>query len=245
MRKATAITHVDFEDLGTLGTELTHAGYAVETRNACTADLHAPELLESDLLIVLGGPIGVYEREAYPFLDAELDLIRSRLAEKSPTIGICLGAQLMAAACGTKVYAGANGKEIGWAPLLPGRDTALYPEFAALLAHDLRVLHWHGDTFDLPPGARHLAATNAYSNQAFAIGQYAIGLQFHVEVTAKGLERWYVGHACELGAAKIQVTELREQSERFAPALQEASRQFWSEWLRKIADSVEESRIAV
>lgn len=245
MRKAIALTHVDFEDLGTLGSELAHAGYAVETVNACVTNLHAPELVNADLLIVLGGPIGVYEREAYPFLDAELELIQSRLQKKRPVIGICLGAQLIAAACGASVHPGTQGKEIGWAPIHAGRDAAIYPEFAALLAPGLRVLHWHGDTFDLPANSHHLAATNAYASQAFAIGRYALGLQFHAEVSAQGLERWYVGHACELGAAKIRVAELRQQSEKFAPALQEASRQFWKEWLRKVADSVEDSRVAV
>lgn len=245
MRKAIALTHVDFEDLGTLGTELAHAGYAIEMVNACIADLSVPELVNADLLVVLGGPIGVYEREAYPFLDAELGLIRLRLKEKRSVIGICLGAQLIAAACGASVHPGTQGKEIGWAPIHAGRDAALYPEFAALLAPGLCVLHWHGDTFHLPANSHHLAATNAYSSQAFAIGRHALGLQFHVEVSARGLERWYVGHACELGAAKVSVAELRQQSEKFAPALEEASRQFWKEWLRKVADSVEDSRVAV
>lgn len=239
MRKAVAVTHVDFEDLGTLGAELVHAGYNVETVDACVADLRAPELAKADLLVVLGGPIGVYEREAYPFLDAEIELIRLRLGAKRPIIGICLGAQLIAAACGASVHPGTQGKEIGWAPIHAGRDAALYPEFAPLLAPGLRVLHWHGDTFDLPANSHHLAATTAYASQAFAIGRHALGLQFHVEVSAAGLERWYVGHACELSAAKISVAELRRQSETFAPALQEASRQFWKEWLGRITDSMQ------
>jgi GMP synthase (glutamine-hydrolysing) len=230
MQKAIAITHVQFEDLGSLAKALDRANYAIEVVNACTTDLRTTDL-KSDLLVVLGGPIGVYEDEAYPFLKTEIDLIRLRLAERRPTLGICLGAQLIAAAAGASVHSGTQGKEIGWGPLHAGRDVALYPEFAPLLTDDLHVLHWHGDTFDLPPGSHHLAGTGAYPNQAFAIGRHALGLQFHPEVTAEGLERWYVGHACELGSAGISVPKLRQESATFAPALEDAAQRFWGEWL--------------
>jgi GMP synthase (glutamine-hydrolysing) len=234
VQKAIAITHVEFEDLGSLRTALERANYAVELVNACVTDLRAVDL-RSDLLIVLGGPIGVYEDEAYPFLKTEIGLIRSRLAERQPVVGICLGAQLIAAAAGASVHPGTRGKEIGWAPIHSGHDAALHPEFAPLLTDGLRVLHWHGDTFDLPAGAHHLAGTDAYANQAFAIGRHALGLQFHPEVTAAGLERWYVGHACELASAGISVPKLRQESERFAPALEDAGQRFWGEWLSLVS----------
>lgn len=230
MKKAIAITHVEFEDLGSLKMALERADYAIEVINACVTSLSTIDLT-SDLLIVLGGPIGLYEDEAYPFLKTEIDLIRLRLAERRPILGICLGAQLIAAAAGASVYPGTQGKEIGWAPLHAGRDAALYSEFTPLLTGDLHVLHWHGDTFDLPAGSHHLAGTTAYPNQAFAIGRHALGLQFHPEVTTAGLERWYVGHACELGNAGIRVPKLRQESEAFAPALEDAAEHFWEAWL--------------
>lgn len=235
MRKALALNHLAFEDLGSLGTELTRVGYTIDTIDACTADLRAIDPLEPDLLVILGGPIGVYEHETYPFLHAEMDLLRSRLAKKLPTIGICLGAQLIAAALGASVHPGTQGKEIGWAPIQAGADASLHPFFSELLVPDLHVLHWHGDTFDLPANAHHLASTAAYPNQAFAIGQYALGLQFHPEVTAQNLERWYVGHACELSHAEISVAQLREDSSVFAPKLEVAARRFWQSWLSEIA----------
>ncbi|MBT9330112.1 glutamine amidotransferase [Paracidobacterium acidisoli] len=234
MRSAVAVTHVPFEDSGSLEIALTQAGYAIETADACTADLRTPSLANADLLIVLGGPIGVYDGEAYPFLDVEIDLIRSRLAEKRPTLGICLGAQLIAAAAGAAVYPGSEGKEIGWGPIHAGPDALLYPEFAELLAPDLHVLHWHGDTFSLPPGASHLAATALYPNQAFAIEQHTLALQFHPEVTVRGLERWYVGHACELAGVGICVPQIRQESEIFAPVLEEAALRFWNGWLSRL-----------
>lgn len=235
MRKALALVHLAFEDLGSLGTELTEAGYEIEVVDVSTADLHAIDSLAPDLLVILGGPIGVYEQGAYPFLPAEIDLIRLRLAAKLPTIGICLGAQLMAAASGAAVYPGTRGKEIGWAPIHAAADTSLHPFFSELLSPDLHVLHWHGDTFDLPAGAHHLASTTLYANQAFAVGEHALGLQFHPEVTAKNLERWYVGHACELAHAQISVEQLRRDSSLFAPKLEAAAQRFWQRWLNGIA----------
>lgn len=234
MKKALAITHVAFEDLGSLGTVLAQAGFEVTLIDASTADWRTVEPTAPDLLVVLGGPIGVYEQEAYPFIEAEIGFIRTRLASKRPTLGICLGAQLMAAAAGARVYPGTKGKEIGWAPLHAGKDSALFPLFTELLDSDLPVLHWHGDTFDLPAQTLHLAGTTAYANQAFAIGQYGLGLQFHPEVTEQGLERWYVGHACELANAKIDISQLRKDSQIYAPRLEIAAQRFWRNWLASL-----------
>lgn len=231
MKTALAITHVAFEDLGTLEETLLQAGYAIERCDACTADLTALAPRAQDLVVVLGGPVGVYEQKSYPFISAEIDLLRSRLASGRPTLGICLGAQLMAAALGARVYPGSNGKELGWKPLQPGAHAARLPAMAHLLTPGLPVLHWHGDTFDLPAGASHLAASDRYPQQAFALGRFALGLQFHPEVTATGLERWYVGHASELTQAGIDVPKLRRESGMHAPALAETSRRFWRNWL--------------
>lgn len=236
MRKALALNHVAFEDLGSLETELMRAGFTIDLVDVCTANLRAIDFLAPDLLIILGGPIGVYEHQIYPFLQIEMDLIRSRLDEKLPTIGICLGAQLLAAALGASAYPGTKGKEIGWAPIQAGTDAAVHPFFSELLTPELKVLHWHGDTFDLPAEAQHLARTTSYPNQAFTIGQHALGLQFHPEVTAQNLERWYVGHACELAHAGINVAQLREDSRLFAPKLEVAARRFWKAWLDQMTN---------
>jgi GMP synthase (glutamine-hydrolysing) len=237
MPQVVALSHVPFEDLGSLAAVLAERGCAVHSVEACTADLQQLDPLAPDLLVVLGGPIGVNETDRYPFLGTELELIRRRLQSRLPTLGICLGAQLMAAALGAAVYPGKNGKEIGWAPLSAGTDAASCPAMAQLLAPGIQVLHWHGDTFDLPAGAAHLAASGRYANQAFAVGQHALGLQFHPEVQPAALERWYVGHACELSAAQICVPQLRAAAARHAPALQAAARRFWHRWLDAGLDS--------
>ncbi|HEY6456665.1 MAG TPA: glutamine amidotransferase [Steroidobacteraceae bacterium] len=231
MRTALALTHVPFEDLGSLAEELAARKFEVQVMDACTADLRRVDALAPDLLIVMGGPIGVYESAAYPFLRWELELLRRRLAQNSPTLGICLGAQLMAAALDAPVYAGRQGKEIGWAVLVPGADARACPALAELLTPDLPVLHWHGDTFDLPRGAAHLAATARYPNQAWSKGNKLLGLQFHPEVLTLALERWYVGHASELAAARVDVPQLRSAGLTFGPALYSAARRFWRRWL--------------
>jgi GMP synthase (glutamine-hydrolysing) len=231
---AIALRHVAFEDLGTLGPLLERRGYAVSYRDAAVDDLAAPDIAACDLLVVLGGPIGAYEEEVYPFLAAEIALIEQRLTRGKPVLGICLGSQLMARALAARVYPG-TGKEIGWAPLAlseAGRTSPLAP-----LGARAPVLHWHGDTFDLPAGATHLAATDRYRHQAFSWQRHGLALQFHIEATAPGLERWYIGHACEIASTPgLSVPVLRAESEHWAPLLAPLATQVVAAWLDGITD---------
>ena len=214
MATVIAIRHVAFEDLGSFESVLKARGHDIRYVDAATDDLAALAHDAPDPLFVLGGPIGAYEEALYPFLKDELRFIEKRLAAELPIFGICLGAQLMARALGARVYP-APAKELGWAPIAlteDGQRSVLKP------VGNGPVLHWHGDTFDLPQGATRLASTALCENQAFSLGTNALALQFHIEVEAKGLERWYVGHTMELAAAKIAVTALRAQSQELAPA---------------------------
>jgi GMP synthase (glutamine-hydrolysing) len=229
--QAVVFSHLPFEDLGSLEPELQRRGFAINLIDVTTAQFPLQESELCDLLIVLGGPIGVYESADYPFLANEIDSIRRRLAAHKPTLGICLGAQLMAAALGARVYPGTRGPEIGWSPLKAAGPQPTPEWFAPLLANNLQLLHWHGDTFDLPNGALHLACTELYENQAFAVGDFALALQFHPEVTESGLERWYVGHTCELSQKRISAQQLRAHAHNYAPALLSAATQFWKLWL--------------
>jgi GMP synthase (glutamine-hydrolysing) len=236
-RRALVLSHVAFEDLGSLEPPLRQRGFAIETVDVTTAHFPLPEAEYCDLLVILGGPIGVYDHQDYPFLPDEIACIGQRLAARKPTLGICLGAQLMAAALGARVYAGQNGAEIGWSPLQAAPQANLPAPpiwFAPLLTDGLSVFHWHGDTFDLPSGAQLLAKTDLYAHQAFALGDFALGLQFHPEVTAAGLEHWYVGHACELRHAGINAASLRAATRLQAIALEEAAAHFWNLWLQSM-----------
>lgn len=227
-KTAVAIRHIHFEDLGTFDAVLMRAGYAVRYFDIGCDDLATLDPIKTELLIVLGAPVGVYETDAYPFLADERALLKVRLAAKLPTFGICLGAQQIAAALGAKV-APTGIKEIGFAPLTlteAGRNTPLRH-----LA-DVPVLHWHGDTFAIPDDAMHLAATPACRNQAFAIGSSIMGVQFHPEADAcGGLERWLIGHAAELAAAGIDPRIIRKDAARFGPALRQAAQAMFAEWL--------------
>ena len=138
----------------------------------------------------------------------------------------------MAAALGASVYAGPV-KEIGWAPLQltdEGRASCLAP----LGEPDATVLHWHGDTFDLPAGATRLASTPAYANQAFAFGRNALALQFLIEADPARLEEWYVGHTAELGAAGISVNALRTATTTVAGRVGAQAEQIFKRWLNEI-----------
>lgn len=230
-RTAVAIRHVQFETLGTFEAVLASAGYALSYADVAHGDLAKLDALAPDLLVVLGGPIGVYETDAYPFLTAELALIEERLHAGLPIVGICLGAQMIAAALDAKV-APTGTKEIGFSPLTLTAAGASGP--VRHLA-DIPVLHWHGDGFELPIGAT-LLATTPVSNQAFAIGPNVLSLQFHPEAdTTQELEAWLIGHACELAGAGIDPRAIRADARRHGPALAEAGRAMFAEWLAGLA----------
>ncbi len=228
-RTLQAIRHVGFEDLGSFEAPLRAAGYQIEYIDAAERDLGQLDPLAADLLLVLGGPIGVYDHDRYPLLSDELEILRARLAADKPTLGICLGAQLMAAALGSRVYPG-PAKEIGWSTLeLAASD---YQPLAAL--RDVAVLHWHGDTFDLPQGCTLLASTPLCRQQAFARGQNVLGLQFHPEVRGVRFEHWLLGHASELASSGIDPVALRHDAKRHASALERASAIFLGDWLARL-----------
>jgi len=129
-RTAVVLSHLAFEDLGSLEAPLRQRGFHLETIQASTAHFPLTQAQSCELLVVLGGPIGVYQQQEYPFLTDEIACIAQRLAAGKPTLGICLGAQLMAAALGARVYPGQNGAEIGWFPLHPAASTSTPAWFA-------------------------------------------------------------------------------------------------------------------
>lgn len=233
MKQAIVIRHIAFEDLGNLAEVLNQHNFTINYFEAGQDNLHDIEPLKPDLLIILGGPIGAYDEQDFPFLMDEISLLQRRLAADLPTLGICLGAQLMARALGAKVYSGPE-KEIGWSAI-ELTDAGERSPLSYLASEHTFVLHWHGDTFDLPTGAIHLAKSSKYINQAFVWGKNGLALQFHPEVTARGLERWFIGHAAEIHSTPhINTWLLRNDTIRYAQNLEKQSVKFWQAWLKTL-----------
>ena len=229
MKSTLAVRHVHFEDLGVLEPFLREQGHEVRYLDTGVDDLAGVDAAAPDLLVVLGAPIGAGDEDIYPFLGDELALVRRRLAAGRPLLGICLGAQIIARGLGAEVKP-MGVKEIGFSPLTltdEGRDSPL-----ALLG-DAPVLHWHGDQFAIPAGANRLAGTDICANQAFALGREVLGLQFHLEADPARIERWLLGHACELGQAGLDPREIRRQAQTFGPALSVLAPKVIGRWLAR------------
>jgi GMP synthase (glutamine-hydrolysing) len=226
-RSAVAIRHVEFEDLGLLAPLLARHGFGTSYLDAATNGDAWHTARDADVLVVLGGPIGVADTDAYPFLHAELELIGDRLARDRPTLGICLGAQLLAVACGGSVRAG-SAVEIGYAPVTltdAARGSVLEP------LEGVPVLHWHGDVISTPPNLPPHASTPLCENQAFARGTNVLGLQFHLEADSASLERWLVGHAYELATRGVSVADLRQDAATYGAQLASTGQRVFDAWL--------------
>lgn len=197
------LQHVPFEGLGCMEPWLTARRYAVSCTRLWAGDVF-PDLDDVDGLIVMGGPMGVYDETGYPWLAAEKAFIREIIAQDKPVLGICLGAQLIAEVLGAEVRKNRQ-KEIGFFSLTG--DGAIFPgKFTAF--------HWHGDTFGIPVGAVHLASSEATENQAFLYKDNVLGLQFHLETTEESLLSLYENAQNEVTEAPFiqtleKATELR------------------------------------
>jgi GMP synthase (glutamine-hydrolysing) len=225
MQNAVAIYHVAFEDAGTLEGVLAERGIDLHYLQAGVD--HLAPVKQADLLVVLGGPISIYEFDRYPFLKDELATIETAVKQGTPVVGICLGAQALAAVLAARVYPGTE-KELGWDRLTLTDEGKASP---LGVLEGLHILNWHGDTFDLPSGATRLASTSITPNQAFAYGPRVLALQFHVELPERDMERWLIGHTLELANQKVDLNQMRAETARYAPATIEASRKLFNDWL--------------
>lgn len=181
MANCLVVQHLEAEGPYEIRAALGAAGVAVATCRVYAGDPVPTDTRGLDALVVMGGPMSAVSDDRFPSREAELALLGGALAAGLPVLGVCLGAQLLAAAAGAKVYGGPAGAEIGWGPVRLSRAAANDPLLSGCPSQ-LTVLHWHGDTFDLPPDAVLLASSPRYENQAFRVGERAWGLQFHLEV---------------------------------------------------------------
>ncbi len=230
MKKLLAFRHVHFESLGIYQAYFETQRYAVNYVDVGLSDLGRLNVLDYDMLVVLGGPIGAYEDDFYPYLKDEIRHIKTVLDAKHPILGFCLGAQLIARALQSNVYPGQN-TEIGWIPLTLTNDGKNSP-VRHLDGGLTSMLHWHGDTFDLPIGAVRLASTPNCINQVFSVGKHCLAFQCHPEFASTSIESWLIGHACELAKHDINITQLREESALQGIALEQQGLKCIDEWIK-------------
>lgn len=185
-------------------------------------------------LVIMGGPMGVYEHERYPFIRDEMRLIEQALREEKPVLGICLGSQLLAATLGGDVKRGKQ-KEIGWHSVAL-TDSASGDAVCKCLDRSFVACHWHGDVFDLPSGAVCLASSRQTAFQAFRYDKNAYGLLFHMEITEEILRGMVATFANELAAEGLDGGEILQQSQDHLPRLDALGRRAFSEWAALLAD---------
>lgn len=177
------LQHAPFEGLGSITAWASAAGHPIAATRLYAGD-PLPGLGDVGLLVVLGGPMNVYEDALYPWLASEKRFIEKAIAAGKPVLGICLGAQLLAAVLGARVYRN-DQREIGWFEIQRTAG-ATYSKTARFLPETAEVFHWHGDTFDIPLGAVHIARSSGCRHQGFVAEERLVGLQFHLEVTREG-----------------------------------------------------------
>ncbi len=234
MKTVLVLQHVPHEGPGSLTPLLQIAGFRIHTLqfwNDAKTDAASDDL---DGLIVMGGPMGVYDADQYSHLIAEKAIIQRAIKNNVPVLGICLGAQLIADALGAKVYPSGI-KEIGWYDLVPAKTAETDPLFRGFTARE-KVFQWHGDTFDLPQGAIHLASSPLCANQAFRYGSTVYGLQFHLEVDAATIENWLnvPQNRAEVAALeeKVDVEVIRFDTNRYIRRLTELGNSVFGAFLR-------------
>jgi GMP synthase (glutamine-hydrolysing) len=183
-----ALYHSETETVGLLGELIKDMGLPFREVHLQVCEGLPRDTSNLTGLILMGGPMNVDEIDKYPFLFEEVRLIEQMITESKPVLGICLGAQLIAKALGSKVYPNKH-KELGWHPIELTSEAASDSLFKSA-PENLTVLHWHGDTFDLPSDAVHLARSSRCENQAFRWGPVTYGLQFHLEATPSMVRSW-------------------------------------------------------
>jgi GMP synthase (glutamine-hydrolysing) len=227
--KAVILQHMLSAGPGSFVHMLQQHGFDIEIIHTSHQDIKNFDALAPDLLVIMGGALGVYQADNYPFLHDEMRIIRERVLAGKPYLGICLGAQLLAQAMGGRVYKGTKGPEIGWQPVTLNEAGA---SSTSPVRHfeDVKVMQWHGDTFDLPPQATLLATSDKYA-QIFTIGDHAIGFQCHIEMEPTGIADWLVADVGTFEEHPGLREEFRALTPVCNPLMTSAAEAFMKDWL--------------
>jgi GMP synthase (glutamine-hydrolysing) len=229
MKSALIIRHVPYEGVAGFRQPIEDAGYAVDRIDVSDPAFPTLDLREPDLLIMMGGPMGIYDQIEHPWIRCQMRRLALRLAADRPTLGVCFGAQMIAAALGADVYRG-HAREVGFHPVQvhvadsPLRHVAHVP-----------VLHWHGDTFTLPPNAELLASSHIYAHQAFRRGRNLLALQFHAEMGEDPrFDAWIEQSPQDVADAGHTEASLRHAHDAHGGGAVQAGRAMIGEWLARL-----------
>jgi GMP synthase (glutamine-hydrolysing) len=237
MKQVLVVQHAEVEEPGTIADVLSSAGYSIQPVLAFAGQPVPRNIKDSEGLVVMGGPMGVYERDRHPYLQDEMHLIENALGAGKPVLGICLGSQLLAAALGADIRRGRD-KEIGWYPVMLTEEAKDDPLLAGV-SQPFVALHWHGDVFDLPHGAVHLASSALTECQAFRYQDAAYGFLFHMEVDEgiiQGMVRIFVN---ELSEAALDGEEIAEGASKHLPQLRPIARTVFERWSKLLSSGRE------
>lgn len=223
------LKHAKHFGLGNLNQFLLDFGFEIVTIEPTEKNLQTIDILTPDLVILLGAPFSVLDKDSYfPFIKQELDLIKKRIDEDMPLLGICLGSQLIAQALGASVKHGFV-PEYGWKQV----DVVSLVPKSFYAFQDIHVMHWHQDTFSLPKGATLIASTDKYI-QAYSYGKNILATQFHFEVNEETLEDWYKHEISDIKSLHIELSKLREENKLYCQKLEQSAKKFFYGWLQEI-----------
>lgn len=222
--------HVEHEDLGTLDAFLEEIDVLPVRVSIHYGGLVPADPGAYDAVISMGGPMSVHDRERYSWIDQETTLLRRTLEKGTPILGVCLGAQLLAVAAGGQVRPCPKA-EIGWGEIELTEEGVADPLFAGC-PRRFEVLHWHGETFDIPPGAVRLAGSADCPNQAFRLGDHAYGFQFHIEATSEMVSCWAADNAAWIRRfPHVNIDHILAQTPTKAAAMESLARRIYRNWV--------------
>ncbi len=228
------LQHVGCETLGSIEVSLRQARLSFEYVRTFAGAAVPASMDDACGLIIMGGPMGVYEDDRYPHLRLERKLIENALSLSKPVLGICLGSQLLAHVLGAKVYPGPR-KEIGWYPVTLSSSAAT-DRLWTDTPETFDAYHWHGDVFDLPTNCELLACSAMTRHQAFRYGANAYGILFHMEVTRPLIETMTDTFANELREINQSGAQIRQLADQFLPALDRIGQNVFGRWAKMAAD---------
>jgi GMP synthase (glutamine-hydrolysing) len=235
--RALVLQHISVEGPGSLAPLLRARGWELETVALYAGD-QLPALPRTyQAIIVMGGPMGVYDEDAYPFLRAEHDFLQRAIAQGVPLLGICLGAELLAKALGARVYRNPR-KEIGWYTVDLTSAGLADPLFAGV-GSPVQVFEWHGDAFDLPVGATHLASSADCVHQVFRYRERVYGLLFHLELTPEIIRSWIEAFHDELAevADQVSVAQIERDMVRYMEPYQQVRTRVFTNLVEQVWES--------